>query len=196
MALSHLGSSKEIANISTENSSEANVMRRFFDNARKEVFEDYDWPFSIRHHIALTQLEEDPNDAWGYSYAWPSDTLKISEIWSGIRKETRQSQVNFEIAFTGSAKIIYTDEKDALCNVISDVTETELYPASFSQALAMKLAVYGAPRLTGGDPFKLQEKMIQLYTFQISRAAANAYNEQGSHEEVASELERERNADT
>jgi hypothetical protein len=40
------------------------------------------------------------------------------------------------------------------------------------------LAGYIAPRVTGGDPFKLGERAVRFYDYEISKAESAAINEE------------------
>src|SRR5665648_440114 len=88
MALGHLASGKEIANLETERSAEAIACRRFFDSARDAVLRDFSWPFATKIK-ALSLIEEDPNSEWAYSYRYPTDCLNFRRILSGTRTDTR-----------------------------------------------------------------------------------------------------------
>ncbi len=186
LALSHLGIGKEIGNIDTEKSSEASAIRRFFDIARDQALRDFWWPFAKRY-TALGLVEESPNDEWGYSYRYPSDALAIRKVLSGIRNDTRQSRVTYEIASDDNGRLIYTDEEDANIKYTALITDVAHYPSDFVQALALRLASYTAPRLTDGDPFGLRETTLRLYIAELGFARSNAVNEEQPDEEPASE---------
>lgn len=191
MALSHLAVAKEIANIETEQSQEASACRRFYDIARDYTLRDFLWPFARRYQ-ALGLVEEDPNTEWAFSYRYPSDCLKIHKIKGINRNETRQSKVSYQIAQDSIGLLIYTDAEDAEIVYTYKETDPQKYMPDFIMAFSFRLAAYIAPRLTAGDPFKLGDRAMQMYTIEISRAAANSVNEQQYDEEVQSELIRAR----
>lgn len=191
LALSHLGSGKEIADLDTENSDEANALRRFYEEARNKALRDYDWPFATK--IAdLSLVETTPNNEWTYSYRYPSDCLKVRKIQSGIRTDNRQSRVPYRIAKDGAGKLIFTDQAEAKVEYTEIVTSVEFYPSDFVIALSYLLAFYGAPRITGGDPFNLGAKAGQLYVQELTNARANAFNEEQSDQPTESEFVRAR----
>lgn len=191
LAIAHLGMGKQIANIDTEQSNEANVMRLFFDTARDAVLEDFDWPFA-RRYIQLQLVDEAPNSEWGYSYRYPSTAMAIRKIFSGVRNDNRQSRVSYHIGSDNVGRLIFTDQRQAQAIYTRQITDIGVYSAAFIMALSFRLAYYIAPQLTSGDPFKMQDKVYQLYEIELSRARANAVNEEQIDEDPQSEFIRSR----
>lgn len=177
LALSHLGIGKEIANLATERSQEANACRAFFNVCRDETLNDADWPFATKF-IDLGLVEEDPTDEWGFSYRYPSDCVKFRRIISGSRNDTRDTRVPYKIGKDSDGRLIYVDKEDAAAEYTERVEDPLFFSADFVIALSFKLAGYIAPRVTAGDPFKLRQQAMELYVYEISKAQANAFNEQ------------------
>lgn len=186
IALSHLGVGREIANIETENSQEANACRRFYDIAREQVLRDFNWPFATKE-AALGLVSSNPTTEWTYSYRYPSDCLKLRRIFSGLRNDTRQSRVPFKLVRDDAGRLIYTDQIDAFMEYTYSETDASRFTPDFVQALACRLAAYMAPRLTSGDPFKMGERAYKLYIVEITRAQASADNEQQDEEKPQAE---------
>lgn len=182
ISLAHLGVGKEIANLDTENSAEANTMRRFYDTARDEVLRDFNWSFTTKF-ATLAEVEEDPTDEWSYSYRYPSDCLKLRRILSGTRNDSRQSRVPYKVAQDSEGLLLYTDMEDAEIEYTVRVEDTSLYPADFTMAFSYKLAFYAAPRLAAGDPFGLGQRCMQLYGMSLAKAANTSLNEEQVEEE-------------
>lgn len=177
LALSHLGNTKRIANLDTEQSQEASLFRVFYETTRDLVLNEYEWPFATKM-AALALIEEEPNDEWTYSYRYPSDCLKFMRILSGNRADTNSSRVPYKISHDASGKIVYSDYEEAECEYIASITDTSYFSPDFIMALSFRLAAYAAPSLTGGDPFKLGERAMKMYQLELSKAAANAFNEE------------------
>ena len=191
LALGHIGVSKLIANLDTEQSQEASASRRFYDIALKEVLRDFKWPFATRIE-ALALIEASPNTEWDYSYRYPSNCIALRRILSGTRNDSRQTRVPYKIAFDASGRIIFSDESTASIEYTYYITDPSYYPSDFIMAFSHKLAALLAPQLTGGDPFKLGEKNEELYMYHLQKASKNAFNEQQDDEEVDSEFIRVR----
>ena len=176
LALSNLGVGREIANIETENSQEANACRRFYDQARETTLRDFNWPFATKE-VALGLVASNPTEEWTYSYRYPSDCLKLRRIFSGLRNDTRQSRVPYKIVRDDTGKLIYTDQISASMEYTINETDASRFDQDFVMALSFRLAAYMAPRLTSGDPFKMGERAYKLYVYEITKAQASAANE-------------------
>jgi len=181
ITLSHLGVGKEIANLETENSQEANTCRRFYDVAREATLRDFPWPFA-RKEVALGLVEENPTTEWSYSYRYPSDAVKLRRIFSGIRNDSRQTRVPFKIVRDATGRLVYCDLAEVFMEYIYNESDASRFTADFVLAFSLRLAVYAAPRLTSGDPFKLRDSLFKLYILEITKAQATAVNEQQDEE--------------
>lgn len=191
LTLSHLAISKEIANLETENSEEARTIRRLYETAKDATLRDFPWPFATRQAV-LALLEIEPTTEWGYSYRYPSNCLYIRRILSGIRNDSRQSRAPYKIAQDDSGLIIYTDQQDAEIEYTVRADNPQLYTSDFIMAFSLYLASLAAPRLTGGDQFKLGDRALRLYRFEIGRAVSRAMNEEQVEEPVEAEYIRAR----
>ncbi len=195
MALSNLGVGKEIANIDTEQSEEARACRRYYDTARDATLRDFAWPFAQKR-ASLSLIETFSGSTstveWTYSYRYPSDCIKFQRIKSGIRNDTRQSRVPFQILKDEAARIIYSDEENAEGVYTQRVDDPSFYPPDFELAFSFRLASLVAPRLAKGDPFGLRQSNMNMYLEEISRAKAASMNEIQDEERPNSELQRAR----
>ena len=176
LALSHLGVGKEIANLETENSQEANAMRRFYDIAREQVLRDFNWPCATKE-VTLGLVTTNPTTEWTYAYRYPADAIKLRRIFSGLRNDTRQTRVPFKLVADAVGRLVYTDAINACMEYTFLETDASKFSPDFVQALACRMAAYAAPRLTSGDPFKMGDRAYKLYLLEISRAQASAVNE-------------------
>lgn len=177
LALSHLGIGKEIANLETEKSEEANTSRLFYDIVISKVLEEFAWPFATKI-TALALVETEPNTEWFYSYRYPTDCHMMRRILSGLRDDTEESAAPYRIVSDDSGLLIWTDEEDAQAEYTVKVTNPQFFSASFTLAASYLLAGMMAPRLTKGDQFQLGDKTLKLYEYMLGQARANAANEQ------------------
>lgn len=187
LALGHIGVSKEIQNVETEQSKEAAACRRFSEAARKATLRDADWPFATKT-LALALVIEDPTDEWAFSYAYPSDCLKARRIPSGFWPETRAQRISFRLAHTATQEVIYTNQDDASLEYTVDVTDPSRWPSDFLLAYSYRLAMYIAPRIAAGDPFKMGQNAERRYLAEISKAEATAFNEEQQPESPDPEM--------
>ena len=166
LAISHLGIGKEIANLDTEQTEEASACRRYFESAKKATLSDLDWTFATKFAV-LNLIESEPNDEWNFSYRYPSDCINMRRILSGQRQDTQKTRVPYRISADSAGRIIYTDKEDAEIEYTKNVTDPGLFSAEFTLALSFRLASYIAPRLTGGDPFKMKQEMLAQYELSL-----------------------------
>jgi len=191
LALSHLGSGKNIANLETEKSKEAQACRTYFEMARDVVLRDFPWPFATRF-ATLALVVADPTTEWAFSYQYPSDCTRLRRILSGVRNDDKVSRVPYKLANTASGTVIYTDLEEAVVEYTYAETDAGKFDADFVMALSFRLAVYLAPRVTGGDPFKLQNRMMSLYVAEMAKAQGTSSHEEQPDEPPESEFIRAR----
>lgn len=190
-ALRHLGVSKTIQNITTEQSEEATAVRDFIDFAKEEVLRDFPHPFTTEQ-ATLGLASSNPTTEYGYSYQYPSNCARFRRILSGVRNELRKERVHYRIYKGSSGKLIYTDQPSAVGEYSVIETETARWPIDLIMALSLLLASYIAPSVTDGDPFKLGERAMRLYVVSKTKAESNALNEEQSEEDPQSEFINER----
>lgn len=191
IALSHIGIGKEVANLETEKSEEAGAARRLYDSALNTIVRSAPWPF-LTKIVTLPLIEEEPTTEWGYSYRYPSDCKFIRRILSGIRNDDRQTRAPYLIAQDDGGLIMYTDQEDVEIEYTVKADNPALFPDDFTLALSYLLASLMAPRLTGGDQFKLGDKALQKYGLMVGVAEANAFNEEQDEEVPDAEWLRDR----
>jgi hypothetical protein len=193
LALSHLAISKKIV-LETDRSAEANACGDFYNTVRDKVLSDSPWPFATKFAL-LGLVQNNPTTEWLYSYRYPSDCLTMRRIFSGIRNDNRQSRIPYKIGRDDQGLLIYTDMTQAEVEYTISTDDVTRYPEDFRMALSFLLAVYIAPRLTQGDPFKMGQRAFQMYQMEMGRAASAALDEQQDEEQPQSEFMRSRNED-
>lgn len=190
-ALRHLGVSKTISNITTEQSEEATACRDFLADAKEEVLRDFPHPFTTEQ-ATLGLVGTNPTSEYGYSYRYPSRCIFFKRILSGIRNDNRQSRVHYRIFKDSTGKLIYTDQPNAVAEYTIFEDDVSIWPVDLRMALTLLLASYIAPSVTDGDPDKLGQRALELYVISKSKAEANALNETQPEEEPQSEFIRGR----
>lgn len=141
--------------------------------------------------------------AWdsGTTYAvgeYVSATVDGARVWYVcIQAGTNQNpttQTAYWTALTGAPpKLLLTDKVDAQIEYTAYVDDILEYEEDFIEALAARLAAMAAPRLTQDETGKTAQRPLQLYSWLISRAQANAANEEQPDDPQPSEFERARN---
>lgn len=207
MAVAHLGIGYQIGNLDSENSPEANVMRQFYVPAKRATLRDFPWQFA-RKRVALSLVSGPtipPNtppgalatpeyaNHWLYSYAYPADAVHFLKIISWRLNDDRQSRIPYELGMGAQSTLIWTNWENAWGEYTADILDSSRFPPDFELALSLRMAMYGATRLTKGDPFKLGQRAAQLYQDEITKAQATSVNEVQEYQDPESEFIRGRN---
>jgi len=139
MALSALGISIYIANVDTEQSKAANVCRRFYDQVRDAVLEEFDWGFArVSKSLSLATVSF---TNWDFSYNLPSDCVAPRSIVNpAVKNVTDESRIPFKMMNSGGSRFIATDMEDAELVYTSRVDDASLFSPSFVTALYYALA--------------------------------------------------------
>jgi hypothetical protein len=179
MALAHLAISKELSNVDTTDATTpiGKACNLFYETARDKVFRDFLWPFATRVD-ALSLVQEEPSTEWRYAYRYPSDCKRIVRIVSGVRPETRSTRANYRVLADGTGRLIYTDKEEAELEYVMQLTDVTKWPEDFVMMVSLLLAFLIAPRVTGGDQFKLGARAYQAYAMAKAETTENAANEE------------------
>jgi|SRR6185312_2525774 len=179
LALSHIGVANDISNLDSEKSNEARACNRFYDQARRQTLRDFPWPFAKRMATLALVTDYTVSDTmeWDYAYRYPSDCVLVRRISNETPVDTACSEIPYEIMGDDTGQLIMTNLESAGIDYTTDITNTALFPDDFVMALSLRLAVYIAPRITAGDPFKMGDKAAALYQGELSKAQATAINE-------------------
>jgi hypothetical protein len=196
MALSNLGSGKEISDLETERSQEASACRRFYDTALTATLRDTDWGFN-RKIVSLTRVQDFRTTKvysweWDFSYQMPAEAIIVRRLGLGNRIDPLDYEVPFEIQVGTSGSLIMTNLESAVAQIGIAVSEVELYPPDFVLAVSMLLSALIAPRLTNGDPLGLGAKSYQKYQLMIASAQKNDIVQSGGPSEPESLMISER----
>ena len=188
MALGHIGHTQFIDSLETERSNEAEVCNLYFEPARNFVLEDYPWPEMTRY-ATLGLVEEEPNDDWAYSYRYPSDCVFARRLVTGLgRKDPNPPP--FRIGADDTARLLYTDQIDAVLEYTKLVDDPTLFSAIFWEAVSWYLAGLICPGLAKDR--KQAAGCFQMYELIKTRAQVRAGNEQQQVQEPESEFIRAR----
>jgi hypothetical protein len=176
LALSHIGASATISSL-TEQSEEAFHCNLLYADARDAVLRAHPWGFAKRH-LALSDVGSPPGN-WSYRYSYPNDAIYAREI---LQTNTAGDPIKFEVALSDAynARVILTDQKEAVLVYTYKVTNTLAFDPLFVNALTWRIAADIAMPLTR-DQERLKAA-YQMYQAGISQAQLFDVNE--SHEDL------------
>lgn len=167
-ALVKLGASTIIS--FTENSQAARAVNVIYDQLRNSVLRDHKWNFATKR-VTLAQNSEAPAFEYVYSYALPTDCLRV------IQMERR------DMIFQIEGRNLLTDESPAKIIYIAEISDPNQYDAMFIEAFSARLAAELAVPLT--DSRTLANDMMSMYEGKIRDARSLDSQESGEMEVVA-----------
>ena len=195
LAMSHLMHGQAIADVTSEQSPQANACRVYLPIAIGTTLRDFAWPFATAYaNLALVStFPSNQGYAYGYAYRRPADCVTIRRINSGNRVDNVTTRIPFTEATDGQGGLILTDVPPttgflgaAQIEYTQYVDNPAFWSEDFVLALSYKLAYLAAPRVTGGDGFKTGDRAQGQYFEQLSIARANALNEMSVGPDVES----------
>ena len=151
-----------------EDSTEANLCRVYYDEARKQMLERHDWNFA-RKRLTLAEVPDGPDD-WAYQYGYPVDCLQARAI---VKGSPAYPEIPFEVSvdpddgLIGSAdtKVIWTNQPEAQLRYTYNQKDPSFFSQSYVICLSWALAAFIAFPLTGKKATKVdaqQEAERQL----------------------------------
>ncbi len=151
LALSRLGDSATVSSISPpEGSAQAEHAARFYPIARNSLLELHPWGFATRRE-PLAMLTSG-STAWTFAYATPAGMLApFSVLANDATDDTTGAQPYIIESDDGGARILYTDQADAVLRYAALVTDTTRFSPLFIDALSWLLASHLAGPLLKGD---------------------------------------------
>jgi len=178
LALSWMG--QDLINSLGDNQTEAKVMNANYSLSRDKVLNDYAWTFATRREILAPVL---PAPSFGLANAFniPSDVVFVHRVYRP--STTVQTSKLTNANWVREGQQILANEEQVWAHFIVQVTNTDLFSASFVHALAARLAADTAMTFTENS--KLEEKMEVRYEAKLAQAAF-ADGRQGRTEVVRS----------
>ena len=186
-ALNNLGAS----NITSldENSKAARVVNQRYESVRDAVFRAHPWNCLI-NRASLAQ--ETTTLAFGYAfqYALPTDPfcLRVLEFSNGSLSYPQDNITNNTggPVFVIEGRKLLTDEGTAQIKYIGRVTDTQLYDASLTEALAARLAAEICYAITGST--SMVQIQTSLYEAKVNEARFNDATEGATQRLEASDF--------
>jgi hypothetical protein len=209
LALAYLGDDATVASIDPpEGSIQAEHCKRFYPIARDTLLQMHHWSFASRR-VQLAQVTM-PYTMWKYAYACPADMMTAVAVlppaaendyavraypadrygWGWINTPFVAGgtyvpqEYQIETDSTG-AKVIYTNQENALLRYQAKVTDTARFDALFSNALSWHLAsMLAGPVVKGSEGANESRRcaaMAMAYVQQAKTSDANQRDVKPEH---------------
>ena len=157
LALRSLGVAR-ITSLS-DSSEQARVMNDLYEHIRDEMIEIHPWNFAIVYSDSLAENDDAPEFDYDYSYALPSDCLRVIEL--------EDAEDEFKVVGDN----LYTDTESPKIRYISLVTTTGNYSKSFVTAFAARLAAEACYALTKSQT--LADRKWKEYEEKLAQAKSS-----------------------
>lgn len=169
LALSHLGAAA-ISSL-TEKSAEGIACDLHYETCRDAVLRDYPWNFATKR-IAMAPLDDTPPAGWSLVYSLPTDCLLAREIVNSLGTDPIKFAIESNAG--GSARVLLTDESQAVLIYTASVGEVTMFDPLFVEALSWKLASMICMPLTRDRNIMQMAQTMYLNTIALAqRADAN-----------------------
>ena len=172
-----------------ENSKAARVVNQRYESVRDAVFRAHPWNCLI-NRASLAQETSTPAFGYTYQYALPTDPfcLRVLEFSNGSLSYPQDNITNNTggPVFVIEGRKLLTDEGSAQIKYIGRVTDTQLYDASLTEALAARLAAEICYTITGST--SMVQIQTSLYEAKINEARFNDATEGATQRLEASDF--------
>ena len=136
LALQRIGK-PAIQDVNDLQNSSARYCKNFWDHCRDEVLQGADWGFA-NQLVALAEVGTAP-PGWQFSYQQPTNCLKAREI---VRANPQSKPIPFQriASDDGNSVRIVTNQQAAWLSFTARILNPVVYPTTFQEALAWRLA--------------------------------------------------------
>lgn len=181
MALSHIGAKHQIEDLA-EVSPEAKECELWYDDARLQALQAYDWGFARRrialalHTDTISETDGEPlAGVWAYRYQYPANCVAVRKLQNANSPPDDATPFEVELNLAGTTKSILTDISPAVAVFTFDQEEPSLFSPAFVSTFSHLLGHYIAPGLTGKR--SLTRDLLAKYQGLIFAAPALDANE-------------------
>lgn len=193
LALGALGLNKQIIDVDSDTSRENLVLKVHYETALRAALEDMDLEATASQKT-LELITQEPNVLWLYAYKYPSNCTFFRRIQSGVVKDTKSTRIKYTIKNHNGTKAIYTNEANAVGEMITDDFNLSLLSSNAGLAIAYKLAWLSSSLIAGKGASAIKATIEKSYALALGNAQEHDQNEnqQFDDPEVQSEFVEER----
>lgn len=147
----------------TDGNPEANFIADRYEEVRDSLLREHNWNFAIKRR-KLAQLSASPAFGWDYQYQLPSDWLRTVSV------HDNEDGVGIVRYREENGKLL-SDSDEIYLRYVARVTDPNLMPPDFREALAYRLAIEGAINLVQSTT--LREQMVRDAAKKLRRARSS-----------------------
>ena len=162
LTLSALLLGKEVTEVSTDKSNEVRVLNIHWDTALGSTLKDLDLDI-LSSPVTLELIEELEDNIWQYAYKYPTNCGLLRRIQSSVLTDTSRTHIPKRVGVHDNVKAIFTNEYDAVAEIIPRNISLALLNENAALAIAYKLAWLSAPLITGKGARTLRDELWKSY---------------------------------
>lgn len=194
LALSHLGNTETLSDITTSPTSKLEILaNRFYTIARRFVLKDSGpWAFANRRELLVIYDGADDDSElageWTYAFTVPSGALQIRRLIPEGAAKNRpgySDDFDYEIATeSDGTTVIYTNISETLtyAEFVYDESDTTVFDDNFTLILSYYLAYLMATGIIKGKAgIAVKNDMLQTYELLKRRVTAIELNHTGAN---------------
>lgn len=143
IALGKIGHTQLIEDLETIETVEAEQCDLHFEARRDELLELHPWKFATKR-VVLALLEDVERSDWEYVYTRPANCIAVRHLATpGDRNPAASGKISFDVEANdaGDGEVILTDLEDAELIFTIRHEYPAVWPATFCDALAWRIAV-------------------------------------------------------
>jgi len=182
MALGHVGARHPIEDLDTDSSPEAAACRLWYDYARKQVLQAYDWSFArmrvaaTLHADTISETDGQPyTGTWGYRYIYPDNCEAMRKVQNPVAPPDDAIPFAVELNLAGNEKTVLTNQESAVFVYTFDQELAELFSPAFVSALSHLIGHYIAFAVTGKR--SISNDMLKKYNRLVGAAGDHDANQ-------------------
>lgn len=185
-ALSYIGVSKQIADVTNELTQEAILVRLHIKECVEATLRDFDWPLATAYAALVLHAGTDDapvNKDWTYAYLAPASMVKARRLVTANGRKFDPNPIPFRLGWDATVgALLFTNQASTTDDVVTLEYTTRLacptytMDAEFREALAWRLAADLAMPLSKDS--KKQAFCLSMYERALPKATTSAANEQ------------------
>lgn len=141
LAASHIGAENQIADLASDKGPIARICRTYYDVARREALEYYDWSFA-RKFQTLASHDDGPADNWTYVYRLPSDCITPRSLVKPSGHLGDKIPYIVIASADGISHALLTHLDEAVLRYTFDQTNPHMFTPKFVMSFSFQLAGY------------------------------------------------------
>lgn len=168
-ALSHLLLSRQVINSETDQGTELDVLRSFFDDSLALALQDLDLE-SLSEPITLELLDNLDGCPWSFVYQYPARCTFLRRLKSNAIIDNSRTHIAKRTGMYAGKKAIFTNQESAVAECIPIDLSLDFLGPSAVLAVSFQLAHLSAPLIVGKGAKKLRESLERDYLIMKSKA--------------------------